>query len=50
MQKLWTSVENLDPGRREQIMEMLETVLIAKFPKLSGQEAVQPQKDISNQT
>ncbi len=30
--------ENLDPGRRQQIMEMLETVLVAKFPELSRQE------------
>lgn len=30
--------ETLDPGRREQIMEMLETIVIAKFPKMSRQE------------
>lgn len=30
--------ENLDPGRREQIMDMLETIVISKFPKLSRQE------------
>ncbi len=30
--------EDLDPGRRQQIMEMLETVLVGKFPELSRQE------------
>jgi predicted transposase/invertase (TIGR01784 family) len=30
--------ESLDPDRRKQIMEMIETVLIAKFPKMSRQE------------
>jgi predicted transposase/invertase (TIGR01784 family) len=33
-----TQAESLDPDRRKQIMEMIETVLIAKFPKMSRQE------------
>lgn len=30
--------ESMDLGRRKQIMEMVETVLISKFPKMSRQE------------
>lgn len=30
--------ESLDPGRRRQIMEMVETVLISRFPKMTRQE------------